>query len=202
VSRVKLALGVLAAQATYTMHSVLLRRADLRPVGLTVDPPVVPAMLDYVTTTVGAGVTDIILTYGRPYATVGPFIEVQTCFVDEDDYLPPLEEAMTRAGIRDHAWAREDRESRIQVFEPAPEIQVPDGGFDYHKRAVIVWGQQRCVPVVSRGGREGLRFTHDSMVVTAVARHGFPESLAFDLVEDVEPYLAEHRRFTLSRLHP
>jgi hypothetical protein len=38
------------------------------------------------------------------------------------------------------------------------------------------------------------------MVVTAVARLGFPERPIFDVVEDLEPYLAEHRRFILSWL--
>jgi hypothetical protein len=36
------------------------------------------------------------------------------------------------------------------------------------------------------------------MAVTAVARLGFPDRPQFELVTDLEPYLAEHRRFILS----
>lgn len=200
VSRTKLALNVLGAQIRYTMHSGMLRRAGLHPVGLAVDPPLAPAMLDSVSWTVCVGVTEITLSYGRPHTTGGPFIEVQTCFVEEDGYLPPLEEPITRAGMRDDAWAGEDWEGAVEVFETAPEVEVPDGGFEYHERAVLVAGQQRYLPVLARGRREGLRLSHDSMVVTAVARHGFAGRPAFDLVKDVEPYLAEHKRFTVSRL--
>jgi hypothetical protein len=38
------------------------------------------------------------------------------------------------------------------------------------------------------------------MVVTAVTRAGFPERPGFDVVEDLERYLLEHRRFILSWL--
>jgi hypothetical protein len=56
------------------------------------------------------------------------------------------------------------------------------------------------VPAISHGSYEALRFDHDSMVVTAVARAGFLERPQFDVVEDLEPYLLEHRRFILSWL--
>ena len=141
VSKTKLALNVLAAQARYTMHSGMLRRAGLHPVGVTVEPPLAPAMLGDVSWTGGVGVTEIVLSYGQPYTTEGQFIEVQTCFVEEDGYLPPLEEPITRAGMRDEAWAGEDWEGEVEVFETAPEVEVPDGGFEYPERAVLVAGQ-------------------------------------------------------------
>lgn len=198
--KANLALSLLAAQARYTMQSRMLRRADLRPVGLTVDPPLAPAMLSSVNWTVGVGVTEITLSYGRPYTAAGPFIEVQTCFVEEEGYLPPLEEPITRAGMRDDAWAREDWKTEVEVFETAPQVQVPEGEFEHHQRAVTVAEHQRYLPVLSRGRREGLRLSQDSMIVTAVARNGFPGTPAFEIVTDLEPYLAEDRRFTLGRL--
>ena len=65
---------------------------------------------------------------------------------------------------------------------------------------MVVAGQEREVPVTRHEGCEALRFEHDSKVVTAVARPGFPDRPQFELVNDVEPYFAEHRRFILSWL--
>jgi hypothetical protein len=53
--------------------------------------------------------------------------------------------------------------------------------------------------VVSLDGYEGLRFRHGSMVVTAVARLGF-EGVSFEVVDDLEPYLAGYTRFVLGWL--
>jgi hypothetical protein len=86
------------------------------------------------------------------------------------------------------------------VFAPVPEVRVRADGFDDRDLIVAVAGQEHRVPVISRGSYEALRFDHDSMVVTAVARAGFPDMPRFDVVEDLEPYLAEHRRFILSWL--
>jgi hypothetical protein len=145
--------------------------------------------------------TSIVLSYGRQLAVVGPLTEVETCFSDRDCYLPALQETITRAELRDQAWTREDWEDGHGVFgDPMPEVQVLAEGFERHERVVVVAGQERRLPVMSRGSYEALRFVHDSMVVTAVARLGFAERPRFDLVEDLEPYLAEHRRFILSWL--
>jgi hypothetical protein len=81
-----------------------------------------------------------------------------------------------------------------------PEVQVPAGGFGRGERVVVVAGQERRVPAVSRGAYEALRFDHGSVVVTAVARSGLPDRPRFDVVEDLEPYLAGHRRFILGWL--
>jgi hypothetical protein len=69
-----------------------------------------------------------------------------------------------------------------------------------HERIIVAAGQECRLPVISRGSYEAVRFVYDSAVVTAVARLGFPESPRFDVVEDLEPYLAGHRRFILSWL--
>jgi hypothetical protein len=63
-----------------------------------------------------------------------------------------------------------------------------------------VAGQERQIPVTLHHRYEALRFAHESMVVTAVARLGFPDRPQFELVNDLEPYLAAHRRFILSWL--
>lgn len=130
----------------------------------------------------------------------GPLTEVETCFSGRDCYLPALEETITLAELRDEAWAREDWESELGAFEPEPEVRVPADGFEREERAVIVAGQEHRLAVVSRGSYEALRFVRNPVVVTAVARLGFPQRPTFDVVEDLEPYLAEHRRFIRSWL--
>jgi hypothetical protein len=115
-------------------------------------------------------------------------------------YLPVLEKTITRAELRDQAWSREDWLGEPGVFDPMPEVQVPADGFERHERTVVVARHERRLPVISHGSYEALRFVHDSIVVTAVARLGFPDKPGFDVVEDLEPYLAEHRRFILSWL--
>ena len=86
------------------------------------------------------------------------------------------------------------------MFGSTPEVEVPEDGFERRERAVVVAGRERRLPVVSRDGYEALRLVHHPQVVTAVARGGLPERPAFDVVADLEPYLAEHRRFILSWL--
>ena len=83
------------------------------------------------------------------------------------------------------------------VFSSDSPVEVPVDGFERAERIVLVAGQERRLPVLSHGNCEALRFVHDSMVITAVARLGFPESPRFDVVDDLEPYLAAHRRFIL-----
>jgi hypothetical protein len=201
VSRAKLALGAPLALAADVALFSMLRRARPKPVGLTVIPPLKPAMLSSAGWESGRGVTSVVMSYGRPLAVTGPLTVVQTCFSEADCYLLPLQETIGRAELRDAAWSREDWEAEPAVFEPSPEkIQVQAAGFEHDERAVVVAGQERRLPVVSHGSYEALRFTHGRLVVTAVARSGFPDRPAFDVVEDLEPYLAEHRRFIRSWL--
>jgi hypothetical protein len=198
VSRAKLALGVPLAMAAEVALFAMLRRARPRPFGLSA-PAVTPAMLSSAGQSELSSFTSVVLCYGRPLAVAGPLTEVQTCFSGDCDVLT-LQEMIIRAELRDQAWAREDWEADPGVFTSVPEVQVPADGFEHHELVVIVAGQERHVPVASRGHYEALRFDHGSMVVTAVARTGFPEGPGFDVVEDLEPYLLEHRRFILSWL--
>ena len=48
--------------------------------------------------------------------------------------------------------------------------------------------------MVSRNGYEALRFRRGPVVVTAVARSGFPGVPCFRPVDDLEPYFAGYRR--------
>jgi hypothetical protein len=178
----------------------LLRRARPRPFGLSITPAVKPAMLSSAGQSDLRSFTSVVLSYGRPLAVDGQLIDVETCFSERDCFLPALEETLTRAELRDQAWAKHDWEGDPGVFSPDPEVTVPQDGFERQERVVVVAGQERRVPVLSHDRYEALRFTHDSMIVTAVARLGFPEKPRFDAVEDLEPYLAEHRRFILSWL--
>lgn len=197
MSRVKFALGVPLGMAANLTLSAMLRRARPRPFGLSTIPAGMPALFWSAGQSGFRSFTNVVLCYGRPLAVAGPWIEVDTCFSERECFLPALEEAITRAELRDRAWSRQDWEGEPEMFEP---VQVPADGFERHERGGVVAGQERGLSVMSRGGYEALRFVHDSVVVTAVARLGFPERLSFDVVEDLEPYLAEHRRFILTWL--
>jgi hypothetical protein len=199
VSRAKLALGVPLAMAADVALFALLRRSRLCPFGLS-NAGATPAMLSSAGSIGFSSCTEVVLCYGRPLDAAGPLTEVETRFSGGEGDLPALQETITRAELRDQAWAREDWEGDPGVFVPVPEVRVPADGFERRERVVVVAGRERRVPVISRGSYEALRFDHDSMVVTAVARAGFPKRPRFDVVEDLDPYLAEHRRFILSWL--
>jgi hypothetical protein len=199
VSRAKLALGVPLAMAADAAMSAMLRRSRPCPLGLS-NAGAGPAMVSSAGSQGFGRCTEVVLCFGRALTAAGPLTEVETCFPCGDSDRPALQETITRAELRDLAWAREDWEGDPGVFADWPEVQVPAGGFDHHERVVLVAGQEQLVPLLSRGSYEALRFDHDSMVVTAVARSGFPERPRFDVVEDLEPYLAERRRFVLSWL--
>jgi len=201
VSRAQFAVSVPIALAVSRWRFSKLRRVDPHPFGLAIVPPLMPMMLW--SDGWGPGLTDMSLSYGRPLAVSGQLIEVATCFSEADCELPSVGEAIVRAGQRDAAWEREDWENAPEMSGSEPfegPVQAPVPGFDHVERPVIVAGQERLVPVVSRSGYEGLRFRHGSMVVTAVARLGFAGIPSFEVIDDLEPYLAGYTRFVLSWL--
>jgi hypothetical protein len=195
VPGIKFALGVPVAMVFDLAFFALLRRARPRPFGLSTIPDVTPAMLSSAGQSNLRTFSNLVLCYGRPLAVAGQLIEVQTCFAEQDCFVPSLQEAITRAEVRDRAWAHQDWEGDLGVFSPDPEVQVPADGFERADRIIVVAGQERRISVTSHGRYEALQFVHDSMTITAVARLGFPERSRLDIVEDLEPYLAEHRRF-------
>lgn len=203
MSRAKLALGAPLAMAADVTLLAMLRRSRPCPFGLS-NAGATPSMLWSAGSLGFSRCTEVVLCYGRPLRIGGPLTEVETSFPGGEADRPALREAITRAELRDQAWAREDWESdpgvSAPVHTPVPEVRVPAEGFERRGRLVVVAGQEQRVPVISRGSYEALRFDHDSMTVTAVARSGFPEWPRFDVVEDLEPYLAEHRRFIRSWL--
>jgi hypothetical protein len=194
MSQAQLVVGAPIALAVSRWRFSRLRRVDPHPLGLSAVPPVLPMMLW--SDGWGPGLTDISLSYGRPHAVSGQLIEVATCFSEPDCDLPSPQEAIARAGQRDAAWARGDWEDAAEMSGAEPfEVPVPPTGFDRQERRVVVAGQQHGIPVVSRGGYEALQFRHGRMVVTAVARRGFPDVPSFGVVDDLEPYLAGYTRF-------
>jgi hypothetical protein len=199
VSRAKLALGVPLAMAADAALVAMLRRSRPCPLGLS-NADAMPAMLWSAGTLGFSRCTEVVLSYGQPLRAAGPFTEVRTCFPGGDCDWPGLQEAITRAELRDRAWSREDWADDPGVFAFVPAVRVPADGFERHELLIVVAGQEHRVPVLSRGSYEALQFVHDSMVVTAVARAGFPERPRFDVVADLEPYLTEHRRFILGWL--
>ena len=96
---------------------------------------------------------------------------------------------------------REDWEGEPYLFEQGRgRVIVPSDGFEYLARMAVVAGQDRSLALVSRGQYEALRFDHDGLVVTAVARSGFGDRPVFDVISDLAPYLAAHRQFIFSWL--
>jgi hypothetical protein len=196
VSRARMALGVPLAMAADDALFAMLRRSRPCPFGLS-NAGATPAMLSSAGSLGFSRCTEVVLCYGRPLHTAGPLTEVETCFPGDEDDRPALQETITRAELRDRAWAREDWESDPGVFAPVPPVRVRAEGFERREHLVVIAGQEHRVPVISRGSYEALRFDHDSMTVIAVARDGFPERPRFDVVEDLEgrclPCVARHR---------
>jgi hypothetical protein len=190
------------ALAASVVRFHMLRRAKPHPFGLATAAPTMPRMLE--SDGWGPGLTDMVLAYGHPFDVAKPLIEVATCFSEPYCYLPSVGQALARAEHRDAAWARNDLGELVGVFSPAnrpsEEVPVPEDVLTRQRRAADVDGEQRAMQVVSLRQYEALRFRHGPMVVTAVARWGFPDPLSFRTVSDLEPYFAGHRRFVLSWL--
>ena len=85
-------------------------------------------------------------------------------------------------------------------FDPVPWVPVPDRDLDYTKRVITVDGEERAATVITYGTYAALRFGQGSVLVTAVARLGFPSVLSFGVIDDLEPYFAGYGRFVLSWL--
>jgi hypothetical protein len=158
VPGVKFALAVPVAMFVDLVLFARLRRARPRPFGLSVTPAVTPALLSSAGQSGLRSFTNVVLCYGRPMAVAGQLIEVDTCFAERDCFLLSLKEMITRAELRDQAWARQVWEGVTEVFSPYPEVHVPEDGFERDERIVVVAGQERRVPVISHGRYEALRF--------------------------------------------
>lgn len=85
-------------------------------------------------------------------------------------------------------------------FDPFPPVPVPDRNLDHTERIIAVDGEERALTSVSYGNYAALRYRQGSVVVTAVARLGFPSALSFHVIDDLEPYFAGYRRFVLGFL--
>jgi hypothetical protein len=89
-------------------------------------------------------------------------------------------------------WADAD-----DSVEPFPPLPVPDRYLDHDERILAVDGKERAATVVSHGSDAALRFSLSPVLVTAVARLGFPPALVFRVIDGLEPYFAGYRRFVL-----
>ena len=198
MSRVQLAAGAPIALAVSRFRFARLRRVRPRPYALGDVPPGMPRILwseGY-----GPGLTEIVLAYGHPHDVRKPLIQVQTCFSGEDCCPPSLEEAIARAEHRDACFARREWMEAGDFFDPFPERPVPGWDLDRTERILAVDGQERPGTVVSHGDYAAVRFGQGPVVVTAVARMGFPPVLSFRVIDDLEPYFAGYRRFALGFL--
>ena len=198
MSRAQLAAGAPLALAVSRLRFATLRRVRPRPYALPDVPRDMPRILwseGY-----GQGLTEIVLAYGHPHDVGKPLIQVQTCFSGEDCWSPSLEEAIARAEHRDACVARREWVAAGDSFDPFPERAVPDRDLDRTERILAVQGEQRTGTVVSHGDYAALRFRQGPVLVTAVARLGFPPVLSFRVIDDLEPYFAGYRRFVLGFL--
>lgn len=204
MSRAKFALGVPLALAASVVEFSMLRRAKPHPVGLASASTEMPPLLE--SHGWHHGLTDMVLAYGHPFDVSKPLVEVATCFSEADCELPPTELALARAEHRDAAWAHGDFEDPVVVFSAQgslPEdVPVPHPDFARQERAVAVDGERQVITMVSLRRYQGLHFRHGSLLVSAVARLGFPDELSFQVVDDLAPYFAGRRRFVLSWLQP
>jgi hypothetical protein len=200
VSRAQLVAGAPIALAVSRFRFAKLRRVRPRPYALwAVDMgPEMPRILwseGY-----GQGLTEIVLAYGYPHDVSKPLIQVQTCFSDEDCWSPSLEEAIARAEYRDACFARREWVEAGDPFDPFPERPVPYRNLDRSERILAVDSEERTSTVVSHGDYAALRFRQGPVLVTAVARMGFPPVLSFRVIDDLEPYFAGYRRFVVGFL--
>jgi truncated hemoglobin YjbI len=194
VSRVQLVVGAPIALAVSRYRFAKLRRVRPRPYALSEAEPHMPRILW--SEGFGQGLTEVVLAYGHPHDVSKPLIQVQTCFSEEDCYSPSLEEAIARAEHRDACFARLEWVAG-DSFDPFPELPVPDQDLDHNERILAVDGEERSVTVVSHGTYAALRFRQGPVLVTAVARLGFPLAMSFRVIDDLEPYFAGYRRFVL-----
>ncbi len=149
-----------------------------------------------------ADLTDVVLAYGYPHALPRPFIEVETGFAGSSSAAPSLEVAIARAEHRDEFFAWWEWVGAGGPFDDETPAVVPADGHHRDERMVSVDGAERPMVVVSRGDYAALRFRDGVVVVTAVARRGFPGELAFAPADDLESYFAGYRRLVRSFLVP
>jgi hypothetical protein len=195
VSRVQLVVGAPIALAVSRFRFAKLRRVRPRPYALSEAGPHMPRILW--SEGFGQGLTEVVLAYGHPHDVSKPLIQVQTCFSEEECYSPSLEEAIARAEHRDACFARLEWVEAGDSFDPFPELSVPEQDLDHNERILAVDGEERSVTVVSHRAYAALRFRQGPVLVTAVARLGFPPALSFRVIDDLEPYFAGYRRFVL-----
>jgi len=200
VSRTQLVVGAPVALAVSRFEFAKLRRLRPRPVALAAVPAGMPRML--CSESYGPGLEEIVLAYGYPFPVHKPLIEVETCFSQEQPSSTALEQVIARAEYRDSCYADLRWEDVVEPFGGSQDVPVPARSLDRRDQAVTVDGEERSVVVVSYGSYAALRFHRDTVTVTAVARLGFPATLAFQTTDDLEPYFAGYTRFVLSWLRP
>jgi hypothetical protein len=199
MSRAQLVVGAPVALAVGRWRFSRLRRAGARPYALAAGT--LPGIL-WQDGWSGSGLTNVVLAYGYPHATSRPFTEVETCFAGSPSAAPSLEVAIARAEHRDEFFARWEWVGAGGPFDEDTPSAAPPGGRRRDERVVSMDGAERPVMVVSRGDYAALRFRDGAVVVTAVARFGFPGELAFALVDDLEAYFAGYRRLVPGFLLP
>jgi hypothetical protein len=198
MSRAQLVVGAPVALAVGRWRFSKLRRAGARPYALA---GTLPEILWQDSWRDGS-LTGVVLAYGYPHAVSRPFTEVETCFAGSPSDAPSLEVALARAEHRDEFFGRWEWVGAGGPFDDERPATVPADGHRRDERVVSVDGVERPVVVVSRGDYTALRFRDGAVVVTAVARFGFPGEPAFALVDDLEAYFAGYRRLVRGFLLP
>jgi hypothetical protein len=198
MSRAQLVVGAPVALAVGRWRFGRLRRAGARPYALAGTLPEILWQDGWR----DGSLTDVVLAYGYPHAVSRPFTEVETCFAGSSSAAPSLEVAIARAEHRDESFAQWEWVDAGGPFDDETPATVPAGGHRRDQRMLSVDGTERPAVVVSRGDYAALRFRHGAVIVTAVARFGFPGELAFGLTDDLEAYFAGYRSLVRGFLLP
>jgi hypothetical protein len=105
------------------------------------------------------------------------------------DQIPPCAWELGEAERRDAAIASRDWRALVP-----PQWAPVEGPFVTASAEIVVSGSRRTVPAVSYRHYTALAFAEDGAEVTVVSRHGLPAIPQFDVVADLEPFIAGYAR--------
>ncbi len=142
----------------------------------------------------------VVLVYGlaeNPLDPAEPVVEIQSCFAHTDGYrAPPLQAVLVGARDRDATLSRRplNPEIRNPWADGADGRPRPEPGREpAHTCLVVADGVEHHAEMIVRDSYQALRFRHEELIVTVLARHGLPE-LVFSSTTDLQPFIAARHR--------
>ncbi len=128
-------------------------------------------------------ITSMMLCYGIPEDPQSEYLEVLTDFTSAHKDSVSLRSAIGQA-----VGMENDRRAGTSG-RPRRRYPAPRGSLRGRLLDIVVAGQARTVHTQAHQNFNGLQFTHSGRAVTVIARGHWPERPAFDLINDLEPYL-------------